>query len=131
MPRVGQRIQVQRPREQRRAIANRNVLELIAAGGNIYYLAKFAGILGLDVQDLGAAQTGMTKEAFKAKLLAAAGAWLGAEALPSVVLMAAVSALLLILGARIAGHKLSSGDAIPFGPFLALGTWIAWIHGTF
>jgi protocatechuate 4,5-dioxygenase alpha chain len=58
--------------EQRNAIASRNVLQLIAAGGNIYYLAKFAGILGLDVQDIGAQQTGMTKEAFKA-MLAAAG----------------------------------------------------------
>lgn len=57
--------------EQRRAIANRNVLELIAAGGNIYYLAKFAGIFGLDVQDVGAQQTGMTKDAFKAKLVEA------------------------------------------------------------
>ena len=56
---------------QRAAIASRNVLQLIAAGGNIYYLAKFAGILGLDVQDVGAQQTGMTKEAFKAMLVAA------------------------------------------------------------
>jgi len=54
--------------EQRSAVAHRNVLELIAAGGNIYFLAKFAGIFGLDVQDVGAQQTGMTKEAFKAKL---------------------------------------------------------------
>jgi protocatechuate 4,5-dioxygenase, alpha chain len=58
--------------EQRAAVAARNVLQLIAAGGNIYYLAKFAGILGLDVQDIGAQQTGMTKDAFKA-MLAAAG----------------------------------------------------------
>ena len=57
--------------EQRKAVAARNVLDLIAAGGNIYYLAKFAGIFGLDVQDVGAQQTGMTKEAFKAKLAAA------------------------------------------------------------
>ena len=57
--------------EQYAAIQNRNVLQLIAAGGNIYYLAKFAGILGLNVQDIGAQQTGMTVEAFKAKLLAA------------------------------------------------------------
>lgn len=57
---------------QREAIRSRNVLQLIAAGGNVYYLAKFAGILGLDVQDLGAQQTGMSKDAFKAKLLAAA-----------------------------------------------------------
>jgi protocatechuate 4,5-dioxygenase, alpha chain len=57
--------------EQRRAVARRNVLELIAVGGNIYYLAKFAGIFGLDVQDVGAQQTGMTKDEFKAKLVAA------------------------------------------------------------
>lgn len=58
--------------QQAEAIRSRHVLGLIAAGGNVYYLAKFAGILGLDVQDLGALQTGMTKETFKAKLLAAA-----------------------------------------------------------
>lgn len=57
--------------QQREAVRHRNVLELIAAGGNVYYLAKFAGILGLDVQDLGAQQTGMSKEEFKAKLLEA------------------------------------------------------------
>jgi len=56
---------------QREAIRARNVLQLIAAGGNVYYLAKFAGIFGLDVQDLGAQQTGMTKDEFKAKLVAA------------------------------------------------------------
>ncbi len=56
---------------QREAIANRNVLQLIAAGGNVYYLAKFAGIFGLDVQDIGAQQTGLTKDAFKARLVAA------------------------------------------------------------
>jgi protocatechuate 4,5-dioxygenase alpha chain len=57
--------------QQREAIRKRNVLELIAAGGNVYYLAKFAGIFSLDVQDIGAQQTGMTKEAFKAKLVQA------------------------------------------------------------
>ena len=56
---------------QRSAVRNRNVLELIAAGGNIYYLAKLAGIFHLDVQDIGAQQTGMTKDAFKAMLIAA------------------------------------------------------------
>lgn len=55
---------------QSRAIHERDVLGLLAAGGNVYYLAKFAGILGLDVQDLGAAQTGMSKDAFKAMLVA-------------------------------------------------------------
>jgi protocatechuate 4,5-dioxygenase alpha chain len=59
--------------QQRQAIRNRNVLELIEAGGNAYYLAKFAGIFGLDMQDIGAQQTGMTKDQFKAKLLEARG----------------------------------------------------------
>ncbi len=57
--------------EQREAIRHRDVLELIAAGGNAYYLAKFAGIFGLDMQDIGAQQTGMTKEQFQDKLRAA------------------------------------------------------------
>jgi protocatechuate 4,5-dioxygenase alpha chain len=57
--------------QQRAAIKSRNVLQLIAAGGNVYYLAKFAGIFGLNVQDIGAQQTGTTVEQFKAKLAAA------------------------------------------------------------
>jgi protocatechuate 4,5-dioxygenase alpha chain len=55
--------------EQREAIRQRNVLALIAAGGNIYYLAKFAGIFGLNVQDIGAQQTGRSIADFKAQLL--------------------------------------------------------------
>ena len=57
--------------EQTAAIRARNVLQLIAAGGNAYYLAKFAGIFGLDMQDIGAQQTGLTKDQFKARLVAA------------------------------------------------------------
>lgn len=56
--------------QQIHAIRHRDVLGLLAAGGNVYYLAKFAGILGLDVQDLGAAQTGLSKQAFKDRLVA-------------------------------------------------------------
>jgi protocatechuate 4,5-dioxygenase alpha chain len=58
--------------QQAAAIRARNVLQLIEAGGNAYYLAKFAGIFGLDMQDIGAQQTGLTKAQFKAKLCAAA-----------------------------------------------------------
>jgi protocatechuate 4,5-dioxygenase alpha chain len=57
--------------EQKQACRDKNVLAMIAAGGNIYYLAKFAGIYKLSVQDVGAQQTGMTTEEFKAKLLRA------------------------------------------------------------
>ena len=55
---------------QREAVRSRQVLKMIAAGGNVYYLAKLAGIFGLGVQDIGAQQTGMTVEAFRAKLQA-------------------------------------------------------------
>lgn len=55
---------------QKQSIRNRNVLEMIAAGGNIYYLAKFAGIFGLGVQDVGAQQTGMSLQDFKEMLVA-------------------------------------------------------------
>ncbi len=57
--------------QQAAAIRSKQVLALLEAGGNAYYLAKFAGIFGLNMQDIGAQQTGMTKEAFMAKLVAA------------------------------------------------------------
>lgn len=53
---------------QRAAVRHRNVLELLEAGGSIYYLAKLAGILGLNVQDIGAQQTGVSVSEFKARL---------------------------------------------------------------
>jgi len=55
--------------DQRQAVRDRDVLAMLAAGGNVYYLAKLAGILGLNVQDLGALQTGMSLEDFKANLM--------------------------------------------------------------
>ncbi|WP_029009666.1 protocatechuate 4,5-dioxygenase subunit alpha [Azospirillum halopraeferens] len=57
--------------EQKQAVRSRVVLAMIAAGGNIYYLAKLAGIFGLTVQDVGAQQTGMSVEDFKAMLVEA------------------------------------------------------------
>jgi protocatechuate 4,5-dioxygenase, alpha chain len=57
--------------EQRAAVKSRSVLKMIEAGGNVYYLAKLAGIFGLNVQDIGAQQTGMSVEAFKSKLQSA------------------------------------------------------------
>ena len=57
---------------QRRAVAARDVSAMIAAGGNVYYLAKLAGIFGLNVQDIGAQQTGMSVADFKAMLAAQA-----------------------------------------------------------
>ena len=58
---------------QKDAVRRKDVLAMIAAGGNVYYLAKLAGIFRLNVQDLGAMQTGMSVEEFKAALLAYQG----------------------------------------------------------
>jgi len=55
--------------DQRDALKHRNVLELLEAGANMYYLAKWAGIFGLTVQQLGAQQRGITEEEFKEMLL--------------------------------------------------------------
>ena len=56
---------------QRDAVRRRDVLAMIEQGGNIYYLAKLAGIFGLNVQDIGAQQTGVPVDDFRAKLEAA------------------------------------------------------------
>jgi leader peptidase (prepilin peptidase) / N-methyltransferase len=64
-----------------------------------------------------------------AKLLAASGAWLGAAALPQVILLAALSALAAAAGLRLAGIRLGIHSALPFGPFLALATWVLWLVG--
>lgn len=50
---------------QKDAIRKRDILAMIDAGGNIYYLAKLAGIFKLSVQDVGGLQTGRTTEEFK------------------------------------------------------------------
>ena len=59
--------------EQRQAVKHKNVLELLHAGGNIYFLAKWAGIFGLNVQQIGAQQRGMTEQEFKDMLVRAGG----------------------------------------------------------
>jgi protocatechuate 4,5-dioxygenase alpha chain len=56
---------------QRDAVRSRSLLSMIAAGGNIYYLAKLAGAFGMNMQDIGAQQTGVSLREFKAKLLRA------------------------------------------------------------
>jgi len=64
-----------------------------------------------------------------AKLLAAAGAWVGAEALPTVLLIASVLALASAAVWHVAGTKMHAQTRIPFGPFLAFGFWLAWLYG--
>jgi prepilin signal peptidase PulO-like enzyme (type II secretory pathway) len=64
-----------------------------------------------------------------AKLFAASGAWLGAEGLATVLLWACGTALMTILVAACFGHRLTRTTILPFGPFLAMGTWLVWFYG--
>ena len=64
-----------------------------------------------------------------AKLLAAGGAWLGWQALPWVVLLAALLGLLLALFHHARGIRLTAETALPFGPSLAFAIWLIWIYG--
>ena len=59
---------------QKAAVRRRSALAMLEAGGNVYYLAKLAGVFGLSVQDIGAQQTGVSVEEFKRRLLAHAEA---------------------------------------------------------
>jgi leader peptidase (prepilin peptidase)/N-methyltransferase len=64
-----------------------------------------------------------------AKLLGAAGAWLGWVALPSVVLLAALSGLSLALVRGLFRGGLDHREPLPFGPHLCLGFWLVWLYG--
>lgn len=64
-----------------------------------------------------------------AKLLAASGAWLGAGGLSSVLLYACGLALIYALVLKLRDRATSLATAIPFGPFLAAGTWLVWLYG--
>ncbi len=64
-----------------------------------------------------------------AKLLAAAGAWVGGLALPQVILGAALGGLAAAAILRLAGRRLEAQSALPFGPFLALAAWAVWLWG--
>ncbi|HLY46847.1 MAG TPA: prepilin peptidase [Stellaceae bacterium] len=64
-----------------------------------------------------------------AKLLCAAGAWLGLAAVPQTLLGAALVALAAVGGLRLGGIRLGAQSALPFGPFIAAAAWALWLWG--
>jgi len=64
-----------------------------------------------------------------AKLLSAAGAWVGVMALPQLILAAALAALVTACALRLGGVRLHARSAMVFGPFIALATWLFWLCG--
>jgi leader peptidase (prepilin peptidase)/N-methyltransferase len=64
-----------------------------------------------------------------AKLASATGAWLGWQALPSVILIAAAAGLVWFgLAFARRGHT-ALGEQIPFGVPLCFATWLIWLYG--
>jgi leader peptidase (prepilin peptidase) / N-methyltransferase len=93
--------------------------------GAVAGFVTFAAITGAYRQARGRDGLGLGD----AKLLAAAGAWLGWQALPSVVMMAAASGLALALATSLGGGKLTWTSRIAFGPHVALAFWLVWLFG--
>jgi len=63
-----------------------------------------------------------------AKLLAASGAWVTWAGLGPVMLIAALTGLVWSVIDRLRGYGLTGATAIPFGPPLALATWLVWLY---
>ncbi|MEM7663775.1 MAG: A24 family peptidase [Pseudomonadota bacterium] len=96
-------------------------LPLAVAGGVIgYLLVRLINVVwqarsGMDGMGLG-----------DGKLLAAAGTWLGALALPTTIMIGSGVALLLVLVVG-GGRAPNRNKRIAFGPFIALGFWACWV----
>jgi len=82
--------------------------------GLAYLYRRYSGRDGLGLGD--------------AKLMAAAGSWLGGTALPSVVLIASLLALTWVL-LRALQRADTWRQPLPFGPALAAAFWLVWLYG--
>jgi prepilin signal peptidase PulO-like enzyme (type II secretory pathway) len=63
-----------------------------------------------------------------AKLLAGLGAWTGIEALPTILLGASLLALVCCGTVRLSKGQLSAHDVVPFGPFLSISGYCAFLN---
>lgn len=64
------------------------------------------------------------------KLLAAIGAWLGWQALPLVVLLAALLGLMLVGVDHLRGREVTRHSRVPLGTMLAAAAWPLWLAGS-
>lgn len=63
------------------------------------------------------------------RLLGAIGAWVGWQGLPSVLIWACLAGLSVAAAQAIVRKRLSPGEQLPFGAFLAVGAWLTWLWG--
>jgi leader peptidase (prepilin peptidase)/N-methyltransferase len=61
------------------------------------------------------------------KLFGAIGLWLGWQALPMVLLGAALAGLVWASAEMALGKRLTATSSVPFGVFLALAAWASWM----
>jgi leader peptidase (prepilin peptidase)/N-methyltransferase len=64
-----------------------------------------------------------------AKLLAAAGAWVSWQGLPSIIILAAGASLLVALVHAALTRRSMMQHEFPFGPYLSLALWLVWLYG--
>lgn len=62
-----------------------------------------------------------------AKLLAAGGAWVGWQGLPTILLLAAGGGFLMLAAMVLRRGRGALTEAFAFGPALAGGIWVAWL----
>jgi len=64
-----------------------------------------------------------------AKLLGAAGAWLGWRPLPSVLIIACAAAFVWVAVQAASRGRVALTDRLAFGAPLCLAIWVVWLHG--
>lgn len=64
-----------------------------------------------------------------AKLMAAAGAWVSWEGLPSVLLVATLCGLISAMFQHYRHNSIRATDRVAFGAFLCVGIWLVWLYG--
>ena len=88
----------------------------VISGGLAIGYEKFRGRPGLGYGDV--------------KLISAIGTWLGWSLLPTAILVASLTALIVITAKSLRNGTLSLTTPIVFGPFLCSAAWITWIFNS-
>lgn len=63
------------------------------------------------------------------RLFAGIGAWVGWIALPTVLVWACLAGFAVIAAMLAGGRRARMSARLPFGTFLAIGAWLAWLFG--